>query len=372
MRVTEPYTIFKRVLPSGKVVYYYQFRYSDGRRSAARSTGCTNLTKAKRFCQKLYNENGFEDGKENEVVTFGQFSKDFFAEDGDFRKWKRTNGYDLKEETIRRYRLALERHVMPFFKDVDIKKITKDMCKKWVVWASERLSPKSVNSAQGVLNLVMESAIDKEFVSVNPLRRIGMRKVEKKKKELLTIEELSMLYKGHWANNVEREAFLLASVTGMRIGEVCALKREDIKDGYLDVTKSYSDKCGIQNTTKTGVCRCVPYPKDFDFSFVESGYVFSVDNGKNPIKPHCVYNAFTRNMDAIGISRKERGITLHSLRNLFVSYMRSQNISDPKIRAVVGHADETMTDLYTYWKPDMFPEVYEAQNCLYEAIVKEN
>jgi len=43
MRVTEPYIIFPRELKSGKIVYYYHFRDENGRRSAAKSTGCTNL-----------------------------------------------------------------------------------------------------------------------------------------------------------------------------------------------------------------------------------------------------------------------------------------------------------------------------------------
>ena len=55
MRVTEPYTLFPRKLPSGKTVIYYQYRRSDGTRSAPKSTGCTTMTAAKRFCNKLYN-----------------------------------------------------------------------------------------------------------------------------------------------------------------------------------------------------------------------------------------------------------------------------------------------------------------------------
>lgn len=370
MRLTEPYTVFLRKLQSGRKVYYYQYRRNDGTRSVPKSTGCTNRTKALRYCQFLYSNNKFDVDVVDVSIKFNKFCKDFFGENGEFRTWKRTNGADLKADTVRRYELSLDKHIVPFFKNTDIRDITKDRCKKWVVWASEKLglSPKSVNNAQGVLNLVFESAIDKGLIKVNPLRGIGLRKLEKKKKDLLTVEELAKIYRGHWANETEKRAFLLASITGMRIGEVCALQKSDIKKNYLDVTKSYSGKFGMQNSTKTGMSRCVPYPADFDFSFVHADAVFTED-GANPVKPHCVYNAFTRNMDRIGINRKERGINLHSLRNCFISYLRAENIPDPKIRAVVGHADESMTDLYTYWTPDMFPEVYEKQKKLYYAII---
>ena len=60
MRVTEPYTIFPRTLSSGKIVYYYQFRNQEGKRSSAKSTGCTTLSAARRYCQKLYNDGEFK------------------------------------------------------------------------------------------------------------------------------------------------------------------------------------------------------------------------------------------------------------------------------------------------------------------------
>lgn len=53
MRITEPYTIFLRKLPSGKSVYYYQFRNENGVRSPAYSTGTNKLSQARRLCQKL-------------------------------------------------------------------------------------------------------------------------------------------------------------------------------------------------------------------------------------------------------------------------------------------------------------------------------
>ena len=73
----------------------------------------------------------------------------------------------------------------------------------------------------------------------------------------------------------------------------------------------------------------------------------------------------------LGIDTKERGITTHTLRNFFISYLsylESENVPEPKIRAVAGHKDPTMTGLYTYWTPEMFPEIYEVQEKLFYQI----
>lgn len=369
MRVTEPYTIFIRKLPSGKEVYYYQFRYPNGRRSVAKSTGCTSLSKAKRFCQKMYNSGEFD---KEEAPTFKVYTDGYFAPDSKYCKLKiALNNKPLKPKTLDAYNVALSCQLLPFFENYRMNEINADVVKDWVIWACEKWSAKTVNNAQAILNIILESAVDKDYLVKNPLHRIGMRKLQKKRRELFTVEELHNLYWSDWTLESHRQIFLLACITGMRVGEICALKWTDVKGNYLDVKKTFSDDFGLQESTKTGLSRFVPIPRDFAFPKGDSEYVFVGLVENEPVSPHREYNAVMRRIDKLGIDRKSRGLTVHSLRDFFVSYLRSQNVSDPKIRAVVGHADETMTDLYTYWKPDMFPEVYEAQRKLYEQITKE-
>ena len=364
MRVTEPYTIFLRTLPSGKQVYYYQFRYEDGRRSTPKTTGCDTMAKARRYCQMLYNSGKLDTAPD---MRFRDFAAGFFDPDGAFCKWKAVNGNPLKPETARRYNTSLLKHLMPFFSERHMKDITRDVCKKWVIWANERWSPKSVNNAQGVLNLILQTAVEKDIITRNPLYKLGFRKIPRKTCDMLTEAELNSLYCIGWPTESHRQMFLLAAITGMRIGEIVALKKTDIKDGYLDVHADFSDRFGLQETTKTSMSRYVPFPSGFEFPESKCEWVFSKD-GISPIKGHSVYNALTRRCEEIGIDTKARGITVHSLRNFFISHMQKNNVPEPKIRAVVGHADTTMTDLYTYWTPDMFPEVYEAQLKLFNFI----
>ena len=324
------------------------------------------MSKARRFCQQLYNSGSlFVDNS----ITLADFSCGFFSDDGEFAQWKKVNGSPLKPETARRYNTAITKHIIPFLGDYRLGDITRDVCKQWIMWASERWSPKTVNLAQGTLNLILESAMEKDIINRNPLYRLGFRNIEKKKRQLLTVEELRALYAGQWPTELHREMFLLAAVTGMRLGEIVALQSSDIHEGFIDVHSDYSDRYGFQETTKTSMNRCVPIPEGFVFPKSE-GFVFSRSDGSKPVKGHCLYNALTRRCDSLGIDKKARGITFHSLRSFFISYLQSQNVNESKIRAVVGHADETMTDIYTYWTPDMFPEVYEAQKKLFSEITK--
>ena len=101
-----------------------------------------------------------------------------------------------------------------------------------------------------------------------------------------------------------------------------------------------------------------------------SGKKWVFERNDKPIPAHTLYMTFRKILDDLEIDRKERGLTIHSLRNFYNSYLRSKNVPDSKIKAVIGHKDEDMTDWYTYWKPEMFPEVYQVQKELYENIVR--
>lgn len=369
MRVTEPYIIFPRTLKSGRVVYYFQYRDENGRRSTIRSTGETVLSKAKRKVQQLYNSGAFF--KKESDIEFRDYAKDFFAKDGKYYKFQSVVGKPIKDSTLKSYTQLLNVEILPFFGEKKLSTITKEVVKEWGVWASGFWSAKTINNAHGVLSIIFQSAFESELISRNPISGVRFRPVEKKSRELLTIDEIRRIYdSGLWARESERKMFLLAAVTGMRIGEISALRKSDVHEGYLDVTKSYSDKFG-EGSTKTGVNRKVPIVDDFDYGDSQTEWLFEGLTADKPLLSHAVYNCFSRICDKIGIDRKGRGITIHSLRNFFISYLQSESVPEPKIKAVVGHKDKSnMTDHYTYWTPEMLSEVYEAQRKLYEKIIK--
>lgn len=366
MRVTEPYIIFPRKLQSGRVVYYYQFRYPDGRRSNALSTGETVLSKAKRKIQQMYNSGAFD--IQQKSVEFGAFTENFFSKNGQYYEYQSLTGKPPKDSTIASYVKILNNQLLPFFREKMIADISRDVIKEWVLWASRFWSAKTVNGAHGVLNIILESALDKEIIQRNPLAGIKFRAVEKKQRELLTVEEISRIYKsGLWARESQRAMFLLAAITGMRIGEISALKKTDFHDDYIDVTKTFSDRFGL-GSTKTGESRKVPL-KGFVLPESNTEWAFEGVTSDKPMLSHAVYNSFSRICDKLGIDRKSRGLTVHSLRNFFISYLQGENVPQPKIKAVAGHADKNnMTEYYTYWNPEMFPEVYAAQKKLIEQI----
>ena len=367
MKVCEPYTIFLRTLPSGKQVYYYQFRDEYGRRSAPRSTGCTKLAQARRFCQKLYNEGLM--GAESSL-KFSSFTDGFFTENSYYSKWKSINNREVTPTTLQSYNKILRNQILPFFKDIPLNRISTSTVKEWIIWMSDKWSAKTTNNAQTVLNIILRTAHEKNLISSVPSLNLSFRKTQKLDRNILTLDEVKAVYYSPlWKSDMYRRIFLLDVITGMRIGEVMALQPADIKEKCLDVRHTYNDKFGIGDT-KTKITRYVPVPDGF-FGEVATTWVFQRQDDEIPLPQHEIYKNLMRILDEMGIDHKGRKITLHTVRNFFISYLESKNVPEPKIRAIVGHKEKTMTDIYTYWKPEMFPEVYEAQSELYNFILQE-
>jgi len=369
MRITEPYTIFLRTLPSGKQIYYYQYRDENGRRSAQYSTGTDKLSQARRFCNKLYNEGKFS---KNSGLLFKSFASGFFDEGSPYRKWKKTSGEDLAPSTLQSYIKLLNNQLIPYFGDVPINKINTDSVKQWIVWMNENWSAKTSNNAQSVLNIILKSAKEKRLIKEVPSADLSFRKVRKKERQLLTVKELSKIYSsGLWKWECARTAFLVCAITGMRIGEVVGLQSFEVAPDRLNVEHSLHPKFGL-GPTKTRVCRYVPIPPCLNLKQrCGSKWAFQKPDSEEPVSAHYIYMHLMTICESLGIDHKERGITVHSLRNMFISYMRGSSFGetiDLKIKAVVGHADSTQTDWYTYWTPEMFPEIYEVQEKLYREI----
>lgn len=371
MRYTEPYTIFPRTLPSGKVIYYFQYRDENGRRSAAYSTGTDKLSKARRICQKLYNEGKFQTSSS---TLFKSFSRGFFDEGSPYRKWKKTSGSDLAPSTLDSYKKLLKFQILPYFGDMHIDAITVDTVKNWIVWMNESWSAKTSNNAQSVFNIIMKSAKEKHLIKEVPSSDLSFRKIRKKDRVLLTVSELNRIYHSPlWNWECARRAFLTCALTGMRIGEVTGLQSFEVEADRLNVEHSLHPHFGL-GPTKTRVCRYVPIPPSLNLKAqCGSQWAFEKPTEPKPCLAGYIYKRLMLICEDLGIDHKARGITVHSLRNMFISYMRGSSFGesiDLKIKAVVGHADSTQTDWYTYWTPEMFPEIYQIQEELYKEITK--
>ena len=372
-RYREPFTIYPRKLKSGKVVFYYQFRRADGTRSAARSLGTSSKAEAMRRARRLWREGYFErEGRQKpKAPLFKEFAEALLEPGSEFLLWKEATGRKPAPSTLASYRQLLSTHLVPRFGGMRLPDITPALVKEWVLEKREEVAPKTGNNALSVLNIIMKAAVEKGHIAKSPAEGLGYRKADRKERSLLSVKEIAAIYRASWPSESARRLFLTLAVTGMRAGEAIALSPSDVLPDRLNVSRSYSAKFGM-GPTKTRARRVVPIPPSLDLaSHCGEKWAFQKPGEDAPVSASSVYKRFRRICASLGIDTKARGITIHSLRNFFISYMRASpkgSEIDLKIKAVVGHAGSTMTDWYTYWKAEDFSEIYALQEELLQKI----
>lgn len=155
-------------------------------------------------------------------------------------------------------------------------------------------------------------------------------KMTSKLPKSLTPEEFVLLLKNTKENNKQaRVAFLLAYGAGLRISEVCALKKENIKEKHIEVIGGKGDKD-----------RMVPIPKGWKQWMTDS----------LPIKKH------KRNLErdfciARDKAKLNKEYHFHCLRHSFATRCVEQGMPITHVQSLMGHSNLATTSIYTQARP---------------------
>jgi integrase len=163
--------------------------------------------------------------------------------------------------------------------------------------------------------------------------------------------------------------------TGVRIGELCAIRYEDLFDTEIFVNRMYryetkevvpynkGHSAGRYVTLTSEAKRLIEAAKVYQRShgLSDSGYIFSVDD--NPLSYYAVRKAYGRYCDAVGCLNKSS----HKARKTYISALIDGGVNINEIRELVGHADERTT--YNSYCFDRTPKKERAQ--LIEAALKQ-
>ena len=395
MRIKNDFSLYLRKVPSGKKVFYYQCYDERGRRMCGHSTGETTRTRAMKKCIDLIREGKLLPEKQLAIPTFAEYAKDFWDWDTSAYLKSRRGRRDITRTYAAKNQNFMDNQILPFFGTVPLDRITEHDVDTWLVGFTGRkrsranklmagtdrettgYSPVYANNVLTVLNIMLGEAVKRKIITANPCAAIQKLKVEKRKKAILTPDEVRKLFPEDWETVWESEIICkinkVAACTGMRIGEVLGLRGGFIFPTHIQVAGQYHEKWGY-GKTKGKEERYIPIAPlvytelRYYMGLNETGYLFSENGGSTPVKRINVYGGFLKALARIGIDRDEarrRGLNLHAWRHFFNTVLRGANIADAKVQAVIGHKTIKDTERYTDFDTTTFVEVQSVQETLF-------
>lgn len=282
------------------------------------------------------------------------------------RKWLATRREDVKESTYAHYTNLLNNHILPelggcFLSRLSAESIDgflKDMLHTGRVDGNGGLSSKTVADIRSVLMMGLEFAQRQGYPClVNT--KIFAPKVRKNAKKILTHEEQEQLERylfGHM--DTLALGILIALYGGLRIGELCALKWEDIRPetGIVNVCKTM---IRIQNLGENAVShsktrilisspktessnRFVPLPSFFSpilKQYQGKNEEFVLTGRADSMEPRRYLEKYKQILKHAGLE----SFTFHTLRHTFATRCVESGFDAKSLSEILGHANVTTT-----------------------------
>lgn len=314
----------------------------DGRRVRISGTPAINTRQAaeaaeRAHIERLWNPPAAEK-KETEVPRFCEFADQFLA----------VAAMQNKPSTQQDKASILKHHLTPSFGKKRLTDITYASIQDYAAGKAMKLSKKTVNNHLTVLRRLLVVAKKRGLIQAVP--EIEWLKAPDPEFDFLDFEEAERLLaaaeQGEW-----RTMILVALRTGMRQGEILALRWEDVDlgKGQLSVRRSVTRE--IITTPKSGKSRDIPLGDEVLAALkahrhLRGQLVFCTDYGRM-LKKNEVKHPLWRATRKAGLRR----IGWHTLRHTFASHLAMRGVPLKAVQELMGHATMEMTMRYAHLSP---------------------
>ena len=266
------------------------------------------------------------------------------------REWLSSAKNQLKISTVRKYEQIIDNHIS-LIGNLPIKFITGEIIARFterLLSSEKQLSRETVNQILVVLGIGLNFAKE-HYNAVLP--SVHLLKCAKKGVRVLSSSEVNILVE-FLKNKPDIFSFgiLLALFTGMRIGEICALKWENISADTIQICATMERLKTSSGTTgivilppKTATSnRVIPIPKTLVYEIEkrrkEDGFVLVQENGK-PVEPRLLQSKFAKISAQCGLSN----VHFHTLRHTFATRCIEVGVDIKTLSEILGHSDVKTT-----------------------------
>lgn len=268
----------------------------------------------------------------------------------------------VKPSSYQTYMNLLNKHLLPMIGKMQLAAVTPSVVQRFIeTLETASLSYSMIRSVYRLLSASMRCALDEGLIAKNPCRKIKLQRKETAEQRVLTRAEQKLVRQSADAADLPA---LLSLYTGMRLGEICALKHADIDWERKTITVRRTAQRIAKGTTETGAKtmlmigtpksirsqRVIPIP---DFLLVllrklteqtpSSAYLFG--SAAKAAEPRTIQRRFKRFAQQLGFEN----VHFHTLRHSFATRLLELGVDVKTVSVLLGHSSaRTTLDCYAH------------------------
>jgi len=272
-------------------------------------------------------------------------------------RWKPDVYPTLKFSSKKFYSNMMDTHILPAFGDTQLRPITRDVVQSFLTTKSRSsLSWKTVKHIRTVFGTIIDAAVSQDLLTDNPVRktRLPRQGPVKEKPEIAPETIFAVIEK---LAEPSRSIASLLAMTGMRIGELLAVRWQDVDllNGFLSIRRTVYEGHFDEPKSKRSKRRIPLGPKCVEIlanlkpiQAVPDRLVFSTRNGS----PLSRRNLLNRQLKPICKELGLTGANWHWLRHAHATLLDAVGTPLGTVQELLGHSSSQLTrDTYIHSVP---------------------
>ncbi len=267
---------------------------------------------------------------------------------------------NVKPSSYQAYLGMYSRHMKGEMGCRDITKITPDAIRAFLESLYKKgLADSTVKGVYRLFSAAMRCAQEEEVIRRNPCSRIRLKNAAQREQRVLNRRESDALNKN--AHPQGDLPALMSLYTGMRLGEICGLRWDDVDwDSRTLTIRRCAQRIALSNSKqKTTLiigtpkslksCRTLPVP-DFIMDLLRArqsgsggGYIFGTPD--RAAEPRTIQRQFQRLAGRSGLTN----VHFHTLRHSFATRLFELGVDVKTVSSLLGHSSARITlDFYAH------------------------
>jgi integrase len=280
-------------------------------------------------------------------------------------KWLEIKKNYVKESTYANYSNIVFNYIKPYFKGTSLSKLKSNDIQKFILYCYKEkyLSPKTIKDIIIIIKMSLREANGYGIYDYFEVKFKYPKNLEIIKIKTLSKREQNIIIKYCQENpNSKSLGLLLTIFSGIRIGELCALKYSDfnLKTKEVTINKTIQriyikenelngkSKIITTNAKTKKSNRIIPLHKIFCDFLKNLNYEnddFFISNSKKQIEPRTYRKYYSNVLNHLKIKH----INFHALRHTFASNCIKNGIDPKTVSELLGHSSVNITlNLYVH------------------------